>query len=446
MRRRWPYLAAALAVGAVVIANAQFSRDYAAEFLDHAKGRAFVQAYGALKNGYLHDVDEEVVLQGAIEGMLAALEDPFTYYKDPERAARDRADESGSFEGIGAVLTPRDRRSGAGAEILTVYRDGPAYSAGLLRGDVFLEVDGVDVRGWTPADVAGLVRGPRGTEVVLKMMRPGEDGASTFTVVRDVIEVVDVESAVLPEGVGYVSVRTFANQRLHEQLIEQLDHLEEEGITSLILDLRDNGGGFLNQGILVADAFLSRGDIVYQRARGVVQRLAEADSRAFDLPMVVLVNGHSASASEIVAGALQENHRALVVGEETFGKGVAQQVLGLSDGGQMVMLSFEWLTPTRRSINREGIAPDIYVEDTRYPDTVSVSGDGADPGQTVELLIDGVSVGTAVVGAEGTFELLVAGDPVEISDVQGRAVVDLVSDQALLAAHRVLLQQLAGTD
>ena len=362
--------------------------------------------------------------------MLESLEDPFTYYADPEVTARRNEDMSGSFEGIGAVLSPLNRQTSEGVEIINVYRDGPAWNAGVQRGDVFLEVDGTDVEKSNPAEVAELVRGPADTVVNIKLLRPGQEEPVVFDINRGKVDIVSVESAVLPNNVGYLNLSTFANQRLYDQMMEQIDALQEQGITSLILDMRDNGGGLLNQGILVADEFLNSGDIVFQRARNVTQRIASADPNWFELPMVVLVNEYSASASEIVAGALQENGRALVVGEETFGKGVAQNVVTLTDGGQLAYVSFEWLTPNRNSIADVGITPDIVAADTRFPNVISLEGQGADPGQEVEILIDGESVGTATVNEEGEFNFVSAVAERDLSEVQGEALVDLATDNA----------------
>ncbi|MEX2534723.1 MAG: S41 family peptidase [Trueperaceae bacterium] len=441
MKRRWLLLVLVALGGSIMVVDAQFSRDYSTEFLESAAGRSLIQTYGTLKSNYLDDVDENEVIQGAINGMLESLEDPYSYYKSPESAARDMQDQTGSFEGIGAVLTVRNRQTGTGVEILTVYRGGPADGAGLQRGDIFMSVDGVEVEEMTPTEVADLVRGPEGTVVHLEMLRPGAEEPVAFDITRGTISIVSVESGVLPQNVGYINITTFANQQLHDQLVEQLDELKEQGITSLILDLRDNGGGFLNQGILVADEFLSSGDIVFQRARGVTQRIAAADPESFDLPMVVLVNEHSASASEIVAGALQENGRALVVGEETFGKGVAQNVVSLSDGGQLIYLAFEWLTPNRRSINQQGIAPDIMAQDTRYPNIISLEGQGASPGQTLDIVVDGEVVGSAEADEDGAFQFVTTGPRREYSPVQGQALIDLENDEALQTAHDVLLQE-----
>ena len=441
MKRRWMIAAVVGLTASVMVVNAQFSRDFTDEFLNSATSRALIQSFGALKSGYLNDVDDDALVEGAINGMLQALDDPYTYYKTPDATARDLQDQSGSFEGIGAVLTSRDRVTGIGVEVLQVYSGGPASLAGVQRGDMFVEVDGVDVSAMNPSEVADLVRGPGGTVVNIVMRRPGVEEPVTFAITRGTIEVVSVESAMLDNNVGYVALTTFANRQLTDQMVSAIDGLIEGGATSLVLDLRDNGGGFLDQGISVADAFLSSGDIVFQRSRGVTQRIASADPAGYDLPLVVLVNGNSASASEIVAGALQENGRALIVGEQTFGKGVAQNVLPLSNGGQLVYMTFEWLTPERRSISEQGITPDVVAVDDRYPQLIHSLGSGAREGQQIELVVDGEVVGTATADENGEFTIYTLSESPTPSAVQGEAVLDLEHDTALRTAVEVVLGQ-----
>ncbi len=440
MRRRLlPVTVVAVVLATLVMVQAQLSRDYTSEFLNNAAGRALVQTYGALKSGYLTDIDDEAVIRGAIQGMLEALDDPYTYYREPRVASIDAQDRTGSFEGIGVALTTLDRASGRGVEVLNVYRDGPAWNAGVQRGDIFTDVDGVDVTDFTTTDIVDLVRGPRGTTVRITFNRPGEPEPVVLEIERGTIELIEVSTTMIDGDVGYLSLRTFGNQRVHEQLVDALTELRLEGASSLVLDLRDNGGGLLTQGILVADEFLEKGDIVFQRARGVTQRLASADpGGTTDLPMVVLVNRQSASASEIVAGALQENGRALVIGENTFGKGVAQSVISLADGGQLAYMSFEWLTPERRSITAEGIVPDIVVRDTRVPQTVFVDGRGGFAGQTVEIVLDGETVGSGVVEDDGTFTIVTSGPRLPMSEVQGEALIDVESDAILARALEAL--------
>ena len=443
MKRNWLFVSLAVCVLMVALVKAQLSRDIVNEFLATDFGRAFLETYSALKTDYLTDVKDEVIIRGAINGMLEALDDPFTSYEDAQSAELDAETRSGSFGGIGATLSARNRKENSLVEIINVFRDSPAAKAGIRRGDIFKEVDGVNVEESDLSEIVSRVRGPEGSQVELKMLRPSESELIefTFTVIRGEIEIVSVESTVLPQNVGYLSINTFSNERVHEQLVEQITGLERQGATSLILDLRNNGGGLLSQGILVADTFLKSGDIVFQRSRGVTRRLASADSDHSSLPLVVLVNENSASASEIVAGALQENGRALVIGEETFGKGVGQSVSRLADGGQLVLLNFEWLTPNRRSINKQGITPDIIVDDVLSNPLISVEGEGASEGMTIEFLVDGEVIGSATANEEGSFNFFQPFTRHDGSDIQGEAIVDLNSDPALQVAFDTLVNQ-----
>ena len=442
MKRRRTLLIAGL-LGLPILASAQFFsnfNDLSGEVIDSPAGQALLQVYGALNAGYLNEVDQNALLEGSINGMLESLEDPYTSYASPEQAAQEVENRTGSFQGIGATLNPRNREDNTIVEVVTVYRGSPAEKAGVRTGDIFVEIDGENVRDATTDEIVQKVRGPAGTQVRLGLRRPGQAQPVRLTVTRGSIEIIDVESAVLPQNVGYVSIRSFANARVFDQLDAALLSLQEQGVSSLVLDLRDNGGGLLDQGIRVADEFLSEGDIVFQRARGVTQRLAEADPASFDWPMVVLVNRNSASASEIVAGALQDNGRARVVGETTFGKGVGQSVISLPNGGQLVYLSFEWLTPERRSINEKGITPDVAVDDERIPEVLTLEGQGATQGQKIEILVDGEKLGSARVDAEGNFTFLQSFDLPEDSAVQGEAVVDLGNDPALRVAYDEVLE------
>jgi len=437
-RKWWLITLVAVVLGAVVV-NAQFSRDFSREFLSSPAGQALVQVYGTLTSNYLTDIDSDAIIEGAIRGMLEALDDPYTSYSDPEEAARANQDRLGQFEGIGATLQARNRATQTTVEVVNVFRDSPAWQAGIQRGDIFVEIDGQNVEQTPINEIVRMVRGPRGTVVELGMLRPGVEGLVRFSVVRDTINIISAESTVLADNVGYLRLTTFAHQRVYDQMREQLTALQAQGISSLILDLRDNGGGLLNQGVMVADTFLSEGDIVFQRARGVTQRFAFASPEWLDLPMVVLVNRNSASASEIVAGALQDNQRALVIGEETFGKGVGQSVVSLANGGQLTYLSFEWLTPSRRSINQQGIAPDVPVKDTRLSEVITLEGRGAAPGAEIEIRVNGEVIGTSVVDEQGGFTFFQSVPRGPASEVQGQAIVDLENDPVLQVAIDTLL-------
>jgi carboxyl-terminal processing protease len=438
----------ALALSAILVYG-QLSRDFTDEFLGSAAGQAFMQAYGAVKSGYLNDdVDDQKIIEGAINGMLTALEDPFTRYEDPESTKQSREHMSGSFEGIGATLEAINPETFEGVRVVNVYPDGPAEKAGVQAGDIFQEVDGTDVSAYTTSEVVSLVRGPKGTTVNITMLRSSGEIQETleFSIVRDTITILDVESTMLPNNVGYLHLISFANEKLYDQLVTEIEELKAQGATSLVLDLRNNGGGLLQQGVLVADTFLNSGDIVFTRARGVTQRIASADENWVDMPMVVLVNHNSASASEIVAGALQENGRAKVIGEKTYGKGVAQNVIPLSDGGQLLLVAFEWLTPNRNSIQEEGITPDIYAEDTATPKVVAGEGFGAAQGKEVEIVIDGQVVAKGTADEDGNFIFRGTIPERENPGAPGDAIVDLTTDNALKVAHDTLLQQIAANN
>ena len=441
MKRRKTLLVAALA-GLPLVASAQFfnNSDLSGDVLETPAGRALLQVYGALNSGYLNEVEETSLLEGAIGGMLESLDDPYTSYVNPKQAEQEVENRSGSFQGIGAVLQARNQTAGTIVQVINVYQGSPADDAGVKIGDIFVEIDGKNVRDATTDEIVSLVRGPEGSDVRLGLRRPGERKPVRLNVTRGSIDIIDVESTVLPQNVGYVSISSFANERVFDQLDAALVSLTEQGVGALVLDLRNNGGGLLDQGIRVADEFLSEGDIVFQRARGVTQRLAEADSASFDLPLVVLVNRNSASASEIVAGALQDNGRAKVVGETTFGKGVGQSVISLPNGGQLIYLSFEWLTPNRTSINKKGITPDVVVDDALVPEALSLEGQGAEAGQKIEILVDGKKLGNAEIDADGNFTFFQPFDQPQDSAVQGEAVVNLGSDPALQTALDEVLE------
>ncbi len=426
--------------------NAQlFSRDLSADFEDNVAGRAFMQAYTALKSSYLQDVDDTTVIEGAIDGMIESLDDRFTRYRTPEEAARENDSRSGSFFGIGVLLTPRNRADSKIIEVINVYRDGPAYKAGIKRGDIFAEVDSINVEDFTSDEIIELVRGEKGASVILGMRRPGQETLEYFEVIRDEIEIINVESTMLPQNVGYLHIRQFGNSLTYEQMVEQLNALESKGANSLILDLRDNPGGLLPQGVLVADEFLSQGDIVFQRVRGVSQRYATADEyqATFNnnpIPMVVLINENSASAAEIVAAALQENGRAKVVGTQSFGKGVGQSVMPLENGGEFVFTSFEWLTPNRNSINEEGVTPDVLAEDDRFGNIIALEGEGAAFGETIEFVVNGQLVGNATADENGEFRFLQSISRGDYSEIQGEALVNLTDDNSLRVAYEEVLK------
>ena len=429
---------AGVALLSAALGLAQFGGS--AAFERNPNGKALIETYEIIQEQYLEPIDHEradELLQGGISGIVGALDDPFTSYSPPRNAHIREEDVRGEFFGIGVQIAPANP-DGTGAKIVNVFRGGPAFGAGLKTGDVIVEVDGEDVTELPLFDIVAKIRGPKGTQVSIGVRRKGASAVLRFEIVRRKIEIVSVSKAMLPGNVGYVAIETFLNVKVIEQLRKAVTDLKQQGATRLVLDLRDNGGGLLDQGCQVADAFLKRGVIVYTRDRRSTRAYCEASPRTiWDDEMVVLVNGSSASASEIVAGALQDKERAEVVGEQTFGKGVGQNVFTLANGGELTLVTFEWLTPKKRSIHEQGVTPDVEVRDNRFPTPLAFEGLGAEPGAQVTLSTGGKTY-TTTADEEGKFSFSEELPARALSDVQGEAKVDVENDAILKKALELL--------
>ncbi len=302
--------------------------------------------------------NEEVTYE-AIIGSLELLNDQFTRFVPPEIAERAREQLEGSFEGIGAFV---DIADDGYLLIVRPIQGQPADLAGLESGDIVTHVDGESVLGKTLEAIIAEVKGPEGTEVTLTIKREAEPEVFDVTIVRDRIEIPIVESQSLENDIAYVRLTSFSGNA-SDQLADALTSLLEEEPRALILDLRDNPGGFLSQSVEVADLFLPDGVVLYQRDSGGDEEVFESDDGdvAERIPLVVLVNSGSASASEIVAGAIKDRDRGTLVGETTFGKGSVQQTHTLSDGSELRVTIARWYTPDDNSIDDLGISPDINV-------------------------------------------------------------------------------------
>ncbi len=432
-----------IALLALAFAWAQFG---GVSFDRNPYGKAIKEAFQIITQNYLKPLDKEQqqkILEGGVSGMVSALDDPFTSYSPPVDVHIRDEDVHGEFFGIGVQIAPANP-DGTGAKIVNVFRGGPAYEAGLRIGDVIVEVDGEDVSKTSLYEIVAKIRGPKDTKVTLGVRRSGANAILKFEIIRRKIEIVSVSKAMLPGNVGYVAIETFLNVKVNDQLHKAINDLKAQGATRLILDLRDNGGGLLDQGCQVGDAFLKSGVIVYTRDRKATRAYCEAAPQVFwDGPMVVLVNHGSASASEIVAGALQDDKRAKVIGEQTFGKGVGQNVFTLANGGELTLVTFEWLTPEKRSIHEKGITPDIEVRDNRFPTPLAFEGIGAKPGAEVKLVVGGKTY-TTVADEEGKFKFSEELPPRKLSEVQGEALVDPEHDAILKKALEVLGSQASG--
>jgi carboxyl-terminal processing protease len=324
--------------------------------------RLYWEVWHIIQDKFYGDIPEDSVpVYGAIRGALSTLQDPYTIFVEPQPRALEKAELEGQFGGIGAYIT----RGAAGEVILTPMVDSPAEQAGVQEGDVVLRVDDTPISPEMTSDqVVLLIRGEVGTQVVLTLQRAGVADPIIVTVTRKNIQTPSVEWRTLDQdpAIGYIRVRLFT-ERTGREMERALQDLREAGITSLILDLRDNGGGLLDAAVDVSSQFLREGVVLYEDRRDESEKFyaVKKGGLALDLPLVVLVNGGTASASEIVAGALQDYGRASLIGEKTFGKGSVQLVYDLTDQSSLHVTVARWLTPNRHRIDGEGLKPDVEV-------------------------------------------------------------------------------------
>jgi carboxyl-terminal processing protease len=330
---------------------------------EEAQFRIFWEALHLIEENFDGPIpDMRTRTYGAINGMLRTLGDDHTVLLSPEYAAIFSEDLSGSFEGIGALV--RMREDGK-LVIVEPFREQPAEHAGLWAGDVVLAVDGVTLQGLTLYEAIALIRGPKGTEVRLTIEREGVEQPFDVQVERARVEIPVVESKILEGNIAYISLFEFS-EPAPARFRKALQELLTQEPCGLILDLRGNPGGYLDIAISIGSEFIGDGLIVRVRSKDdqEVQHPTKGNGVALDIPLVVLVDGGTASASEIVAGALQDHKRAVLIGEQTFGKGTVQVGYNLSDGAELRVTISHWFTPDGRAIEKEGLTPDIAVEIT----------------------------------------------------------------------------------
>jgi carboxyl-terminal processing protease len=328
---------------------------------DYESLEAFTNILAIVKKNYVEDVETKNLVSGAINGMLSSL-DPHSAYLTPELYKELQMDTQGRFGGLGIEITIR----GGILTVVSPIEDTPAAKAGVKPGDQIFKIEDEFTKDMTLVDAVKKMRGPRGTKITISIKREGVPELINFTLVRDTIRVQSVRSRNLEEGYGYIRLAQF-QERSDRDLQRSLEKMaaEKSGIKGVVLDLRNNPGGLLTQAVRIADLFLDSGMIVYTEGRIESQKqkyFAQKDGSWMDFPMVVLVNGGSASASEIVAGALQDHKRAVVLGTKTFGKGSVQTILPLDDSSALRLTTARYFTPKGRSIQAAGIVPDIIVE------------------------------------------------------------------------------------
>lgn len=361
-------LAAAFCLGPLWVAHAGQAENAVQLPIEDLK--IFAEIFGKIKSDYVEDIDDSQLLNDAIKGMLDGL-DPHTVYLDPESFREMNIDTHGEFGGLGLEVTMEN----GVIRIVAPIDDTPAHKAGLKSGDLIISMDGVQVKGLSLGESVSLMRGKPGSEIVLTIVRKDRPEPFEVTLKRAIIQLESVRAELLETGFGYVRVIQFQIGTA-TSLRQQLARLAREAGTALkglVLDLRDNPGGVLDGAIQVSDTFLRDGLIVSTRGRAEDSEVtfsASPKDYLNDAPLVVLVNGGSASASEIVAGALQDHGRALILGTTTFGKGSVQTILPMLNGAALKLTTARYYTPNDRSIQATGITPDVVSQPAESSQTL----------------------------------------------------------------------------
>ncbi|NLO09354.1 MAG: S41 family peptidase [Clostridiales bacterium] len=310
---------------------------------------------------YLEDVDSEAYATGIYKGFVNSLDDPYSTYYTKQEYANLIESSSGVYHGIGAVVS-QDVKTGV-ITVVRPYKDGPAYNAGLLPDDILFKVEGVEVTGEDLTEVVGKIKGKEGTKVNISIYRDGVTDPMDFTIVRKKINIPTIEYEMLKNDIGYIQIVEFDDITI-SQFSSAISALEKKGMKGLVIDVRNNPGGLLNSVVDILDRLLPKGKLVVYTEDKYGNREEEKtdNSDRYNKPMVVMINGNSASASEIFAGTLQDYDKATVIGTTSFGKGIVQRVIPLTDGTAIKLTISKYFTPNGRNIHGEGIVPDVEIE------------------------------------------------------------------------------------
>jgi len=321
----------------------------------------FGEVLDKVKKEYVDEINESDVMDAAINGVLQSL-DPYSVYMNPELFESMQTDTKGEFGGLGIEVSME-----AGVvKVISPIDDTPASKAGIKAGDYIIKINDVQVQGKTLMEAVKLMRGPVGSSIDLTIRRRGEKKIINKTIIRKMIQVKSVEAKIIKNNIGYLRLKSF-NSNSSKQLVEKIKNFEKsKKLTGYILDLRNNPGGLLTQAINVTDFFLNDGEIVSTKGRKASENrrfFAKKGDKVKGKPLIILINNGSASASEIVAGALKDHKRAILLGENTYGKGSVQSIIPLSDGGGMRLTISKYYLPSGQSISEIGVSPDILVEE-----------------------------------------------------------------------------------
>ena len=355
------------------------------EIAEGEGAKVIADALESIRESAVDPPSESSLVKGAIRGMVKVLrraEDPYALFYSPSGYEAFQELTTGHFSGIGVWVKPRGKL----LEIVSVLPGTPALEAGLKRGDVIQTIDGAPVTDINPDEAVARIKGPEGSTVDVGVER--DEAALTFSITRRSIELPNLRAKLGDENIGYLQLYGFA-RGAGDQLRDEIDALIARGAEAFILDLRDNGGGLFSEAIDVASVFIESGEIVIYREQKADDVVYEAEGNAYaDIPMVVLVNEGTASASEIVAGALQDRDRGIVVGTTTYGKGSVQEIIPLADASALKLTTAAYLTPSGRNINGKGIEPDVKID----------AGRAAQKARAVQIL-QGILLSTS--GAQG---------------------------------------------
>lgn len=335
--------------------------------VERAEFSKLYDAYDELKEKYYVEIDEDAIISGAINGMFDALEDPYSDFMDEMEAEQFNSDLSSSFQGIGAEIQERN----GNIVVVSPIKNSPAEKAGILPEDIILTVNGENIQGMSATEAVLLIRGEKGTPVTLTIQRGDSKEPIEMTIIRDDIPIETVYGEMGEDKIAHIQITSFSEET-YDELVKILEEYEKDGMKSIILDVRQNPGGYLTSAIDIANLFIDEGKPIVQlqsREGGPEVMLAEGGKK-YKLPVVVLIDNGSASASEILAGALSESYGAKIVGLTSFGKGTVQTVSYLPDGSNLKYTTGKWLTPNGNWINEKGIKPDVVVE---YPDYATLT-------------------------------------------------------------------------
>src|SRR5579862_3028677 len=384
-RHRWSLtLAVSLVACFLVLQEVAVRRAQALSNDTYQELDTFASVLAIVQKNYVEPVTTKKLIDGAISGMLASL-DPHSAYLTPDLYRDLEVETRGSFGGLGIEITIKN----GALTVVAPIEDTPAYHAGIKAGDQIIKIDDDFTKDMSLTDAVKRMRGPKGSKIKLTLHRNGVPELFTVSLARDVIRIQSVKARMLPEGYGYIRVTTF-QENTGEGVEKAIDDFESKNhgkVKGLVFDLRDNPGGLLNQAVKVSDDFLDGGLIVYTQGReeNQQQKYFSHKKKDFtDYPMVVLVNGGSASASEIVAGALQDQKRAVILGTQTFGKGSVQTILPLDDHSALRLTTARYFTPSGRSIQAVGITPDVDVDNPK-PTLAMLEGQGAQLDEDPEI-------------------------------------------------------------